>query len=421
MDKIVVRGGRPLIGSVDIAGAKNAALPILFSSLLTPHACVLRRLPNVIDVRTSLRLLEGLGVSVERADDGSVRIAADRIAEPEAKYELVKTMRASFLVLGPLLARCGRARVSTPGGCAIGARPVDLHLNGLRKMGAEIDVVHGYAEARAPRLRGAQIHLDTPSVGATQHLMMTATLADGETIIENAACEPEVADLAAALTAMGAQVEGAGEPVVRIHGQRALHGLDFTVIADRIETGTFMMAAAITGGDVTIRGARADHLQAVIAKLREVGVEIDDPGTEIRVRARGRLRGTDVKTLPYPGFPTDLQAQFMALATVSDGTSVIAETIFENRFMHVQELIRLGADIKLEGNSAIVRGVARLSGAPVMATDLRASVSLILAALAAENTTEVLRVYHLDRGYERIEEKLSSLGADIERVKGAQG
>lgn len=421
MDKIVVHGGRRLIGSVDVAGAKNAALPILFASLLTPDMVVLRRLPNVVDVRTSLRLLEGLGASVSMLEDGAVRIAATDLGAPEAKYELVKTMRASFLVLGPLLARCGRARVSTPGGCAIGGRPVDLHLNGLRKMGAEIEVVHGYAEARAPRLHGAQIHLDMPSVGATQHLMMTATLAEGETIIENAACEPEVADLGRALVSMGADIEGAGEPVVRIRGTRLLHGTDFTIIADRIEAGTFMIAAAITGGDVSVRGARPEHMQAFIAKLRETGADIDEDGATIRVRARSRLRGTDVKTLPYPGFATDLQAQFMALATVSEGTSVIAETIFENRFMHAQELMRMGADIKLEGNSAIVRGVERLSGAPVMATDLRASVSLILAALAAENTTEVLRVYHLDRGYERIEEKLSGLGADIERVTGARG
>jgi UDP-N-acetylglucosamine 1-carboxyvinyltransferase len=421
MDKIVVHGGRRLIGSVEVAGAKNAALPILFASLLTPDRCVLRRLPNVVDVRTSLRLLEGLGASVSTLEDGAVSIAATNLGEPEAKYELVKTMRASFLVLGPLLARCGRARVSTPGGCAIGGRPVDIHLNGLRKMGAEIEVVHGYAEARAPRLHGAQIHLDMPSVGATQHLMMTAALADGETVLENAACEPEVADLGRALVAMGADIEGAGEPVVRIRGTRLLHGSDFTIIADRIEAGTFMIAAAITGGDVTVRGARAEHMQAFIGKLRETGVRIDEDGSSLRVRAHGRLRGTDVKTAPYPGFATDLQAQFMALASLSEGTSVIAETIFENRFMHAQELMRMGADIKLEGNSAIVRGVAQLSGAPVMATDLRASVSLILAALAAENTTEVLRVYHLDRGYERIEEKLSGLGADIERVKGARG
>jgi UDP-N-acetylglucosamine 1-carboxyvinyltransferase len=421
MDKIVVRGGRRLIGAVDVAGAKNAALPILFATLLTPERCVLRRLPDVVDVRTALRLLESLGASVEWDEDGAAHVGAAGLTEPEARYELVKTMRASFLVLGPLLARCGRARVSTPGGCAIGGRPVDLHLSGLRKMGAEIEVVHGYAEARAERLRGAHIHLDFPSVGATQHLMMTATLANGETVIENAACEPEVADLGRALAAMGADVEGAGEPVVRVRGVPSLHGIDFTIIPDRIEAGTFMIAAAITGGEVTVRGARPDHLQAVIAKLRETGAEVLEGEGEIRVRSHERLRGADVKTQPYPGFPTDLQAQFMAMASISEGTSVIAETIFENRFMHVHELNRLGADVKLEGANAIVRGVERLSGAPVMATDLRASVSLVLAGLAAENTTEILRVYHLDRGYERIEQKLSRLGADIERVKGARG
>jgi len=418
MDKIVVRGGRPLNGEVRLAGAKNAALPILFASLLTPEPCILRNLPDVVDVRTTLRLLEDLGVRVERRD-GYVRLAGERLARLEARYELVKTMRASFLVLGPLLARFGRARVSKPGGCAIGGRPVDLHLDGLRRLGATVELEHGYAAAEAEHLQGAPIHLDLPSVGATEHIMMVAALADGETTIANAAREPEVVDLANALMAMGAHIEGAGEAVIRIEGVRRLRGLDYTIIPDRIEAGTFMVAAAISRGDVVIRGARPDHLHAVIDKLREAGAEIDAHADGLRVRAEGRPRAVNVKTLPFPGFPTDLQAQVMALAAVAEGTSVISETIFENRFMHVQEFNRLGADIKLEGHHAIVRGVERLSGAPVMATDLRASVSLVLAALVAENTTEISRVYHLDRGYEHIEQKLSQLGADVRRVKGA--
>jgi len=420
MDTILVRGGRRLEGEVPVAGAKNAALPILFASLLTDAPCTLRRLPDVVDVRTTLRLLEDLGATVERFPGGAT-IACAGVHRHEAPYELVKTMRASFLVLGPLLARFGRARVSLPGGCAIGGRPVNLHVHGLRELGAEIELVHGYAEATAARLRGAHIHLALPSVGATEHLMMAAAVADGETTIANAACEPEIADLGAALTAMGARISGAGEPVIRITGVERLHGMDFEVVPDRIEAGTFLMAAAITGGDVLVRGARAPHLQAVIAKLCEAGAAIDEDADGLRVRVPQRLRGVDLKTAPYPGFPTDLQAQMMAVCAVADGTSLISETIFENRFMHAQELVRLGADITIEGPNAVVRGVERLSGAPVMATDLRASVSLILAALAAHNTTEVRRVYHLDRGYEHIEAKLSALGADIQRVKGAKG
>ncbi len=420
MDKIVIRGGRPLHGEVEVAGAKNAALPILFATLLTPEPCILRNLPDVVDVRTTLRLLRDLGAEVD-AVEGGMRVKAEHLNRMEAPYELVKTMRASFLVLGPLLARGGRARVSQPGGCAIGGRPVNLHVHGLREMGATVDLVHGYTEARAERLHGAHIILDMPSVGATEHLMMVAAVAEGHTIIENAATEPEVSDLAAALRSMGARIEGAGEPVIRIEGVPRLHGTDFRVIPDRIETGTFLMAAAITRGDVLVRDARPEHLQAVLVKLREAGATVDESPAGIRVRAPHRLQGVDVKTLPYPGFPTDLQAQMMAVASLSAGTSVIRETIFENRFMHVHEFNRLGADIQLEGNSAIVRGVGNLSGAPVMATDLRASVSLILAGLAAQNTTEVLRVYHLDRGYEHIEAKLSALGADIQRVKGARG
>ena len=420
MDKIVIRGGRPLAGEVTIAGAKNAALPILFASLLTREPCVLRNLPDVVDVSTALHLLSDLGAYVERVDDG-VRIDTSRLERSEAHYELVKTMRASFLVLGPLLSRFGHVRVSQPGGCAIGGRPVNLHLRGLREMGAAVDLMHGYAEARAQRLHGARIHLDVPSVGATEQLMMVAAVAEGSTTIENAAREPEVIDLAAALTAMGARIAGAGEAVIRVDGVPSLHGTEFTIIPDRIEAGTFLMAGAVTGGDIVVRRARPDHLQAVILKLREAGAVIDEEPDAIRIQTPRRLKGVDVKTLPYPGFPTDLQAQMMAVAAVSEGASVICETIFENRFMHVHEFNRFGADITLEGNSAIVRGVERLSGASVMATDLRASVSLVLAGLAAQNTTELRRVYHLDRGYERVEAKLSGLGADIQRVKGASG
>lgn len=420
MDKIVIGGGRPLAGEVQVAGAKNAALPILFASLLTAEPCLLRNLPDVVDVRTTLTLLGELGAKIE-AVNGGIRIQAAQLTGSEARYELVKTMRASFLVLGPLLARLGKARVSLPGGCAIGGRPVNLHVEGLCRLGARVELVHGYAEASVDRLRGAHIQLDGPSVGATEQMLMAACLAEGETIVENAAREPEVVDLAAALNAMGARIQGAGEALVRIEGVKSLHGVDHSVIPDRIEAGTFLMAGAITSGNVVVRGARADHLHAVLGKLREAGAQIDEEDGAIRVSVPERLRAVDVRTSPYPGFPTDLQAQVMAVAAISQGTSVITENIFENRFMHVQEFNRLGADISLEGHNAIVRGVAGLSGAPVMATDLRASVALVLTGLAASNTTEVLRVYHLDRGYERIEEKLSRLGADIVRVKGVGG
>jgi UDP-N-acetylglucosamine 1-carboxyvinyltransferase len=336
----------------------------------------------------------------------------------EAPYDLVKTMRASFLVLGPLLARFGEARVSTPGGCAIGTRPVNLHLKGLTQMGADVDLVHGYVEAKARRLKGAKIYLDLPSVGATENLMMAATLAEGTTVIENAAKEPEIEDLAAVLRKMGANVEGAGSDIIRIDGAARLHGVRHHVIPDRIEAGTFMVAAALTGGDVAVRGALANHLDGFLLKLKEAGVALSVEEGGIKVRGDGKLKSVDITTLPYPGFPTDLQAQVMVLMAVAEGASVITETIFENRFMHAQELNRMGADIRLEGNRAIVRGVKKLSGAPAMATDLRASVSLILAGLVAEGQTEISRVYHLDRGYEHIERKLSGLGADIQRVKG---
>ena len=420
MDKILIRGGRRLKGEVTLEGAKNAALPILLAALLTPERCTFRNVPSVVDVRTTLRLLADLGAVVEESD-GSISVQAERLVRLEAQYDLVKTMRASFLALGPLVARFGRARVSTPGGCAIGSRPVDLHLEGLQKMGAHVRIVHGYVEAEAEQLRGANIYLDFPSVGATEHLMMVAALASGVTTIEHAAREPEVVDLARALIAMGAKISGAGEDVITIEGVPSLHGVDFTVVSDRIEAGTFMMAAALTGGDIVIRGAHGEHLHAVILKLREAGVDVQEAADGVRVVADGRLRSVDVKTMPYPGFPTDLQAQMMAAMTLAHGRAVISETIFENHFMHVLELNRMGADIKVEGNAAIVRGVATLSGAPVMATDLRASVCLVLAGLAADGVTEVSRVYHLDRGYARLEEKLSALGADIRRVREPRG
>jgi UDP-N-acetylglucosamine 1-carboxyvinyltransferase len=406
-----------LRGEIAVSGAKNAALPLLFASLLTDGECLLRRVPQLVDIRTALRLLRDLGVQYEWLGDGHVALSAHTVKHYEAPYALVKTMRASFLVLGPLLARFGRARVSTPGGCAIGARPVNIHLDGLQRLGASIRVHHGYVEAEARRLRGAHIVLDFPSVGATENLMMAATLADGTTVIENAACEPEVEDLAAMLNAMGARVAGAGTPIVTIDGVGALHGAAHEVIPDRVEAGTFLIAGAITSGDLLVRGARADHLTAFLAKLRETGTRVEERDDGIRVVGAGRPGGVDIVTQPYPGFPTDLQAQMMALLSLGDGPSMITETIFENRFLHAQELVRLGADIRLAGNTAAVYGVALLSGAPVMATDLRASVSLILAGLAANGITEVSRVYHLDRGYERIEEKFAHLGADIRRVK----
>lgn len=417
MDKIVIRGGNRLAGTVDVEGSKNAALPILLASLLTADDCIFRNIPDVVDVRTTLRLLAGLGVEVEPLPDRAVRLRAAHLTRFEAEYELVKTMRASFLVLGPLLARFGQARVSTPGGCAIGGRPINLHIEGLQHMGAEVELVEGYAQAQANGLHGARIYLDFPSVGATEHLMMVATLAKGTTVIEHAAREPEVRDLADALNAMGARISGAGEDIITIEGVEALHGTDHSVIPDRIEAGTFMVAAAMTGGDVDVTGAIASHLDPLIIKLREMGASVEEHPRGVRVRGNGRLRAVEVKTMPYPGFPTDLQAQMMAAAAIADGRSLISETIFENRFMHVFELNRLGADIKVEGSHAFVDGVEKLGGAPVMATDLRASVSLILAGLAAEGTTEVSRVYHLDRGYVRIENKLSALGAEITRVR----
>jgi UDP-N-acetylglucosamine 1-carboxyvinyltransferase len=421
MDKIVVHGGKRLTGEVTVSGSKNAALPVLISSLLTAESCTYRRVPNLADIHTTLKLLGALGVKIDKdawdRGKGDLRLHAETVAKLEASYDLVKTMRASFLVLGPLTARFGQARVSTPGGCAIGARPINLHLKGLEAMGATIEQSHGYVEATASRLRGAKIYLDLPSVGATENLMMAATLADGTTYIENAAKEPEIENLADALNQMGGRVRGAGTDIVQIDGVDSLHGLSHEIISDRIEAGSFVIASAITGGDVWIRGARAEHLDAFLIKLAEAGVVLTSDDDGIRVQRNGKIKSVDVTTLPYPGFPTDLQAQMMVLMSVADGVSVITETIFENRFMHAQELDRMGAQIQLEGNRAVVRGARELSGAPVMATDLRASVSLILAGLVASGSTEVSRVYHLDRGYDHIEEKLSKLGAQVERVK----
>jgi UDP-N-acetylglucosamine 1-carboxyvinyltransferase len=416
MDKMIIRGGVPLRGSIALSGSKNASLPIMMASVLTDEPLVIRDVPRLRDVRTAMELLVGLGVTARWTSDHEIELDARHLHSHDAPYELVKTMRASFVALGPLLARCGRARVSTPGGCAIGARPVNLHIAGLRALGARIQLRNGYVEAHAAALTGARIWLDNPSVGATENIMMAAVRARGITVIENAAREPEVQDLARLLRAMGAQIEGAGTHVIEIEGVERLHGAEHPVIPDRIEAGSLMVAAVITGGELVIKGAPVDQLDAVSAKLIEAGAEIDVTNGDLRVSRNRPLRPVELRTLPYPGFPTDLQAQMMALLTQAVGTSVITETIFENRFMHAQELLRLGADIVMKGPTAIVRGPAHLTGAPVMATDLRASMSLILAGLAAENTTEVSRVYHLDRGYEALDQKLRAVGAQIERA-----
>lgn len=413
---MLIHGGRPLRGTVTVSGSKNATLPILMAALLTSEPVVLRNVPRLRDVRTAIALLEGLGAAARWLDEHSLELRAAAVTGHEASYDLVKTMRASFVVLGPLLARTGRARVSTPGGCAIGARPVNLHISGLRALGARIQLRGGYVEARAERLNGARLWLDNPSVGATENIMMAAVLGRGRTTIENAAREPEVQDLGRLLVAMGARIAGTGTHVIEIEGVERLHSAEHSVIPDRIEAGSLMAAAAITGGDVIVENAPAEQLDAVISKLRETGVAVTPHDTGLRVVASGALRPVELRTLPYPGFPTDLQAQMMALLTQAGGTSVITETIFENRFMHAPELLRMGADIMMKGATAVVRGPARLSGAPVMATDLRASMGLILAGLAAEQETQVSRVYHLDRGYEALDQKLRALGAEIERV-----
>jgi UDP-N-acetylglucosamine 1-carboxyvinyltransferase len=418
MDKLLIRGGRPLQGEVAISGAKNAALPELCAALLTDGPVSFTNVPQLQDVATILKLLRHMGVQADRSDAG-VTLDASALHSPEAPYDLVKTMRASILVLGPLLARHGRARVSLPGGCAIGSRPVDQHIKGLQAMGAQIVVDHGYIEARAERLKGARITTDMVTVTGTENLLMAATLADGETVLENAAQEPEIPDLAELLIAMGARIEGHGTSRIRIEGVQRLHAplARHRIIPDRIEAGTFLCAVAAAGGDVLVKGARAAHLEAVIDKLREAGAKIEPAGDDVlRVTANGRPRAVGFRTSEYPAFPTDMQAQMMAVNCVADGTALITETIFENRYMHVNELVRLGAKIEIDGHTAVVTGVEKLSGATVMATDLRASASLVIAGLVADGETLVDRIYHLDRGYDRMEAKLRKLGADIERL-----
>ncbi len=416
MDKILVQGGRRLIGEVQISGAKNAALPILVSSLLCDGTNTFTNVPNLRDIRSTLDLLSHLGARCE-SDGHTVRVNAGGLNNHEAPYDLVRKMRASILVLGPLVARLKKARVSLPGGCAIGARPINLHLRGLERLGAKIDLSHGYVEASCDGLKGADIYFDVVTVTGTENIMMAAVLAEGTTILRNAAREPEITALADILNQMGGRIEGAGTSEIVIHGVKSLQPVSATIIPDRIEAGTFMAAATLTAGDVTITGADPEHVKAVMHKIRLTGAQIDVSGNKIRVQGGDGIASVDVKTLPYPGFPTDMQAQFMVLMTVGQGTSLISETIFENRFIHVSELRRMGADITISGDCALVKGVGRLSGAPVMASDLRASASLILAGLVADNTTEVNRVYHLDRGYEALETKFEKLGAAIKRVK----
>jgi UDP-N-acetylglucosamine 1-carboxyvinyltransferase len=422
MDKIVVEGGHRLTGEIQVSGAKNAALPLLASALLPSGTSTFQNVPLLNDITTMSKLLRGLGCEVEGKRTLSIAPPTDPSRTEhggtfEAPYELVKTMRASVLVLGPLVARFGCARVSLPGGCAIGARPIDMHLQGLEAMGAEIKLDHGYVDVKARVLRGASIVCDVPTVTGTENIMMAATLAKGRTVIENAAREPEVEELALVLNKMGARIQGAGTAIIQIEGVDELHPVEHAIMPDRIEAGTFLVAGAITRGDVLVKGARPEHLDAVVAKLRSSGVQVSVEAGGVRVRGGGELRSVDITTQPHPGFPTDMQAQFMVLACLAQGQSVIKETIFENRFMHVPELGRMGADIHVDGRMAVIRGRPKLSGATVMATDLRASASLVLAGLMAEGKTEVLRVYHLDRGYERIEKKLRGIGAHIERVK----
>jgi UDP-N-acetylglucosamine 1-carboxyvinyltransferase len=415
LDKLAIDGGVALDGEVRVSGAKNAALPIMCAALLTPEPLTLSNVPALNDVRTMRALLAQMGVTAE-GGAGALTMSAARVDWPLAPYEMVKTMRASILALGPLMARCGEARVSLPGGCAIGLRPVDQHIKGLQAMGATIDLDHGYIDAKTKRLIGTRFVFDVVTVTGTENLMMAATLAEGTTVLENAAREPEVVDLADCLNAMGAHVGGAGTHRITIQGVTSLHGANHAIMPDRIETGTFLAAATATGGNVVLRGTRPDTLGAVLEKLGEAGATIAADGDVIRVSRRGKLAAVTLRTAPYPAFPTDMQAQLMALMTVADGASVITETIFENRMMHVQELKRLGADIEVEGNTAIVKGVAKLTGANVMATDLRASACLVIAGLMAEGQTVIDRIYHLDRGYERIEDKLCALGARIRRV-----
>jgi UDP-N-acetylglucosamine 1-carboxyvinyltransferase len=421
LNKLVIVGGRRLSGTVEIGGAKNAALPILFAAILTGEDCEITNVPDLADISTTAKLLSGMGIEVTQDTKAhDVRVRARELASFEAPYELVRTMRASVLVLGPTLARFGEARVSLPGGCSIGARPVNLHLSALEKMGAEIKLEGGYINASCKKLKGADITFDQVSVGATENTLMAATIARGRSVLRNAALEPEIVDLARFLRSMGAKIQGEGTPVITVDGVDALHGAKHAVIPDRIEAGTYLCAAAITGGDIELPGVPAELLGSVLEKLRETGAQVDVLPIGIRLSAPPRPRAVDITTKPFPGFPTDMQAQFMALMTAAEGASVITENIFENRFMHVAELLRLGADITVQGHTAVVRGLGpskRLTGATVMATDLRASASLVLAGLAAEGTTSVRRVYHLDRGYESMEKKLQGLGAEITREK----
>jgi UDP-N-acetylglucosamine 1-carboxyvinyltransferase len=416
MDKLLIQGGVPLKGEVKISGAKNAALPILCAGLLSAQSLTLKNIPHLVDVTTMLRLLAQMGLRVTVDEKMGIELNGAQINNLVAPYDLVKTMRASILTLGPLIARFGEAKVSLPGGCAIGERPVDLHIKGLTAMGADIQIEHGYLLAKAKRLKGARIFMDTVTVTGTENLMMAATLADGETILENAAREPEVVDLALCLIAMGAKIKGHGTDMITIQGVDKLHAAEYTVLPDRIETGTFLAAACATGGDVIARGTRADILESVLDKLREAGATVTEGPDWIRAQMNGPNHGVSIRTAPYPAFPTDMQAQFMVMNAVAQGTTVVTETIFENRFMHVQELRRLGANIDVEGNTAIIRGVPKLQGAIVMATDLRASASLVVAGMIAQGETTIERIYHLDRGYEHIEQKLSQLGARISRV-----
>jgi UDP-N-acetylglucosamine 1-carboxyvinyltransferase len=421
MDKLIIRGGHSLNGEIEISGAKNAALPELCAALLTDQEVVLRNVPKLQDVSTMLKLIRNMGVTCAHEDDGTVRLNAGALNKPEAPYEMVKTMRASVLALGPLLARFGHAKVSLPGGCAIGSRPVDQHIKGLQAMGAQINVEHGYMVASLAngrkRLKGARIATDMVTVTGTENFLMAAALAEGETVLENAAQEPEIPDLAEMLIRMGAKIEGHGTSRIHVQGVEKLHGCEHAVVADRIEAGTFLCAVAATGGDVILKNARGDHLDAVIVKLREAGASIEVGAGFVRVKAAGRMKAQSFRTTEYPGFPTDMQAQFMALNCIAEGTSKVTETIFENRFMHVNELVRLGANIQIDGKVSVVQGVKQLSGATVMATDLRASASLVIAGLVADGETIVDRIYHLDRGYDRMEAKLRKVGAQIERVK----
>ena len=416
-EKLIISGGNRLQGTVKIDGAKNSALSIMAATLLTKDACILRNVPRLTDVDIMAKVIRKLGVKVEWKEENSLYIDSDNFNNYKAPYELVKMMRASILVMGPLLARLKRAKISLPGGCAIGARPVDYHLKGFEALGAQVEMERGYIEAKVDKLKGGDIYLDFPSLGATENIMMAACLAEGLTTIENAAKDPEVVELGHFLNKMGAKVEGLGTDLIEIEGVKKLHGVDYTIIPDRIEAGTYMIAAAITGGNILIESADPLLLKPLVVKLEEAGVQIELEKNLIKVTGPDRVKAVDIKTLPFPGFPTDMQPQFMALSCIAKGTSVITETVFEKRFVHIGDLKRMGADIKVEGHSAIIKGVEKLSAAPVMASDLRGGAALVLAGLVAEGTTELSRIYHLDRGYVNLEEKLTSLGANIKRVK----